>query len=299
MDFKFHVGVSCGKAFVMNDDGDVSEVEECFLKWNNFNFSFIKQGNLYAYSEFFTEGTWPEEFYDEGERVDEYDGLRLKMVDGCWYSSVAELFRVIRVINSKDEDLEFWKNRENRMDFHKKVEQALSIVKKCISPSRDRVYVNIIQQKVVAHSRYLGRTQLDISNLSSKELDLELRKWTYEGDDDEKGENDEKEEDDECEKGEKECEQDEYEDEADDDEYEDEADEYEDEEDDEYEDEDDEEEDEYEDEEDDEYEDEEDDNNEDEEDDNNEEEEGEYDEDDNNEEEEGEYDEDDNNEEEV
>lgn len=84
--------------FVMKDDGEIYEGNECALQYKGGIINFTEKDGLCAYSEFFREGDWPEEYYDYGEKSKEYKGIRLRMVNGGWYS----IHNLIKTMNSYD-----------------------------------------------------------------------------------------------------------------------------------------------------------------------------------------------------
>lgn len=119
------------KVFIMKDDGEIIKANECSLDYKGGAINFIERDGLYGYSEFFSEGDWPEEYY-VGEKADEYDGLRLKMVQGGWYS----MNDLIKILNS--ELMKDWRERTETSlfeetddsEFDNKLTQALESLKK-------------------------------------------------------------------------------------------------------------------------------------------------------------------------
>ena len=117
--------------FIMKDDGEIIKANECSLDYKGGVINFIERDGLYGYSEFFSEGDWPEEYYD-GEKADEYDGLRLKIVRGGWYS----MNDLIKILNS--ELMQEWRERTETSlfeetgdsEFDNKLTQALESLKK-------------------------------------------------------------------------------------------------------------------------------------------------------------------------
>ncbi len=118
--------------FIMKDDSDIVKANECFLNYKGGVINFIERDGLYGYSEFFSEGDWPDEYYDNGEKEDEYNGIRLKMVRGGWYS----MNDLIKTLNS--ESMQEWRERTGSSlfeetgdsDFDNKLTRALESLKK-------------------------------------------------------------------------------------------------------------------------------------------------------------------------
>jgi hypothetical protein len=118
--------------FVMKDDGEILKANECSLKYKGGVINFLERDGLYAYSEFFIEGTWPDEYYDDGEKVDEYNGIRLKMLRGDWYS-MNELINVLnsdlmRELRDKNE-IPLYEETDD-CDFDNKLKYAIDCLKK-------------------------------------------------------------------------------------------------------------------------------------------------------------------------
>jgi hypothetical protein len=93
------------KLFVMKDDGEIFEGNDFALQYKGGSINFTEKDGLCAYSEFFCEGDWPEEYYDDREKVNEYRGIRLKMTCGGWYS----IHDLIKTMNS--ESMSEWRQK--------------------------------------------------------------------------------------------------------------------------------------------------------------------------------------------
>jgi hypothetical protein len=102
--------------------------EEC-LQYNDKFLNFIESDRLYGYSEFFREG-WSDE-YDEGEKVDQYSGIKLKMVRGDWYA----MKNLIKVISS-DEMFE-WRTTKKLVFIIYNVNKNMS----SISSNKPKFYI--------------------------------------------------------------------------------------------------------------------------------------------------------------
>lgn len=117
--------------FVMKDDGEIFEGNECALEYKGGIINFTEKDGLCAYSEFFREGSWPDEYYYHGEKSKEYKGIRLKMTSGGWYS----IQDLIKTMNS--DDMTEWRKRTKTIiyeeiddnDFDEKWIEALESLK--------------------------------------------------------------------------------------------------------------------------------------------------------------------------
>ena len=115
--------------FIMKDDGEILTVNECALEYKGGILNFIERDGLYAYSEFFIEG-WSDEYYDDGEKADEYKGLRLKMLRGGWYS-MNELIKVLNsdLMEELREEIPLYEEIDDD-EFDNKLKSALDSLKK-------------------------------------------------------------------------------------------------------------------------------------------------------------------------
>ena len=118
--------------FIMKDDGEIIKANECSLKYKGGVINFVEKDGLCAYSEFFIEGTWSDEYYDDGEKADQYNGIRLKMLRGGWYSMI----ELIKVLNSESMRELREKNgmplyeEIDETDFDDKVKSSIDSLKK-------------------------------------------------------------------------------------------------------------------------------------------------------------------------
>jgi hypothetical protein len=97
----FTLSITDNKVFIREDDGEIQEGKECCLQYTSGGcLNFIESGGRYAYSEFFIEGQWPDEYYgdDNDDFEEKYDGIKLKMIRGNWYS----MKDLIDVVNSEE-----------------------------------------------------------------------------------------------------------------------------------------------------------------------------------------------------
>jgi len=120
------ISMSNNVMFIMKDDGEVFSANECFLTYKGGQLNLIEWNGLYAYSEFFMEGIWPDEYYDEGEKSDQYDGIRLKMLSGKWYNNMNDLIGAIKTGYKHVEDIEYIEDST----FDKKMSVAIDALKK-------------------------------------------------------------------------------------------------------------------------------------------------------------------------
>lgn len=106
----------------MNSDDDISCVREGYINYRcddndndndeekEFVLNFIEKDGFYAYSEFFSEGDWPDKYYNLDENFDEnglpinpneahlpamYSGIKLKMIRGGWCEKLSDLIQTI------------------------------------------------------------------------------------------------------------------------------------------------------------------------------------------------------------
>lgn len=91
----FEISIQVRPVFIMNGDGEICQAISGNLIYNNNSFDFIEKDGLYAYSEFFTEGDWPEEYYENTELKNMYNGIKLKMTSGGWNESISDMFQSI------------------------------------------------------------------------------------------------------------------------------------------------------------------------------------------------------------
>jgi hypothetical protein len=125
--------------FIMKDDGkdnkdnvEIFQAIEANIMCNNKYFDFIEKDGKYAYSEFFEEGTWPDEYYEDDELLEMYNGIRLKMISGGWCDSIVDLIHHIEInINDEDESkirrcLDLLKNEVNHDNHDNQVNQGFS-----------------------------------------------------------------------------------------------------------------------------------------------------------------------------
>lgn len=128
----FSLYLTCNKVFIMDEYGNVKEGSEGCLRYNDRFLNFVEYEGLYAYSEFFREGDWPDEYYDDGEKVEQYHGIRLKMICGNWYT----MKNLIKVIGS--DEMSEWREKTRTCifdeiqyeDFDKKLEESMLSLKK-------------------------------------------------------------------------------------------------------------------------------------------------------------------------
>jgi hypothetical protein len=97
------------------DEDSISSAREGCLIYNDgnsiFSLNFIERDGVYAYTEFFEEGVWPDKYYNDEDSDEEdnddseenyelklsdmYQGIRLKMVEGEWYRNFSDLIKAI------------------------------------------------------------------------------------------------------------------------------------------------------------------------------------------------------------
>ena len=96
------------------DKENISQATSGAVICNNRSLDFIEQNGKYAYSEFFREGDWPDEYYEDEELCSMYPGVRLMMISGGWCENFSDLiqtishhsiFKVIDKIVEKEETL--------------------------------------------------------------------------------------------------------------------------------------------------------------------------------------------------
>jgi hypothetical protein len=99
--------------FIIDDDGDISQTLDGQLIYNGRSMRFLEQNGRYAYLEFFEEGLWPDEYYEDvnEELSSPYQGcMKLKMVTGGWCENISDLIQSIEYmayfLSFKDEDEE-------------------------------------------------------------------------------------------------------------------------------------------------------------------------------------------------
>jgi hypothetical protein len=113
--------ITTNPVFVMNSDDDISCVREGYINYrcddngdngdDNDNdeekeivLNFIEKDGFYAYSEFFSEGDWPDKYYknglpnpnnNEAHLPAMYSGIKLKMISGGWCEKLSDLIQTI------------------------------------------------------------------------------------------------------------------------------------------------------------------------------------------------------------
>lgn len=106
----FSVSICTTGLFIMDDNGEISCANDCILKYNGHDLHFIEKNGLYAYADFFEEGTWPTPDNEEKSKVlSLYEGdIQLKMSTGGWNKNLSDLIQTIGFISSNicidDED---------------------------------------------------------------------------------------------------------------------------------------------------------------------------------------------------
>lgn len=85
--------------FVMDDNGEICRASEGTLtvsiNGGIRHISLIEKDGQYAYSEFFEEGIWPDEYYENNALSSMYRGIRLKFIRGGWCHNLCDLIQTI------------------------------------------------------------------------------------------------------------------------------------------------------------------------------------------------------------
>jgi hypothetical protein len=91
----FSFRITTTPVFVMHNEDDISIAREGCIVYEDHFLNFIEKDGFYAYSEFFSEGDWPNKYYKDEEKDDELHGLKLKMVSGGWCRNFSDLIQTI------------------------------------------------------------------------------------------------------------------------------------------------------------------------------------------------------------
>jgi hypothetical protein len=86
--------------FVMDDNGEICRASQATLAVRSavrdmHYISLIEKDGQYAYSEFFQEGIWPDEYYENEALSRMYRGIRLKIIRGGWCDNLCDLIQSI------------------------------------------------------------------------------------------------------------------------------------------------------------------------------------------------------------
>jgi hypothetical protein len=79
----------------MDMDENISQAASGAIVCNGLGLDFVEQNGKYAYSEFFREGDWPDEYYEDDELSSMYPGIRLMMISGGWCENFSDLIQTI------------------------------------------------------------------------------------------------------------------------------------------------------------------------------------------------------------
>jgi len=114
----FSIHMSNTPVFIMDNAGDISNISnisnarEGSLVYDHIVLNFIEKDGFYAYSEFFSDGDWPNKYYyksqdtenglpiidpedEDGHLPAMYSGIKLIMVRGGWHRTFSELAQII------------------------------------------------------------------------------------------------------------------------------------------------------------------------------------------------------------
>ena len=125
----FAISFTTTPVFIMDKEGNISNAREGSLTYDrsedgsgleNIHYqslfgnalNFIEKDGFYAYSEFFSEGDWPDKYYydhhdeetglpiidpnnEDAHLPGMYDGIRLIMVSGGWCEKLSDLIQTI------------------------------------------------------------------------------------------------------------------------------------------------------------------------------------------------------------
>lgn len=108
----FSVSLFSNPVFIIDDNGDISQALDGQLIYNGRSMRFLEQNGRYAYTEFFEEGLWPDEYYEDEElRAPYHNCMQLKMVTGGWCDNISDLIQSIAYMsyflsfNEEDESI--------------------------------------------------------------------------------------------------------------------------------------------------------------------------------------------------
>ena len=93
----FSITLDRDSVFIMDENENITKAISGCLHYKGKYLNFIEKDGLYAYSEFFMEGEWPQKYFDDEYMYNElYDGIWLKMISGGWDASFSDLIQAIR-----------------------------------------------------------------------------------------------------------------------------------------------------------------------------------------------------------
>ena len=92
----FSVSFNSTPVFIMDNNGDISQAIDGQLIYNGRSMRFLEQDGRYSYLEFFEEGLWPDEYYEDEEISSSYQGsMQLMMATGGWCDNISDLIQSI------------------------------------------------------------------------------------------------------------------------------------------------------------------------------------------------------------
>lgn len=108
---KFSVSFDTTPVFIYNV-GDIIKAKQGTIKFGEKSLNFIEQNGEYAYAEFFIEGEWPDEYYEDENgniaqcMIDAFEmygipqnPILLKMKQGGWCQSITDLIQAMSYTN--------------------------------------------------------------------------------------------------------------------------------------------------------------------------------------------------------
>jgi hypothetical protein len=108
----FSVKIQTTPIFIMDDIGNVSQGIDVTLIYNGCRLQFIEKDGFYAYNNFFKEGIWPDEYYNDSDNYNielsspYQGGIWLKMINGGWSENLTNLIQTLGFVSISIDDIE-------------------------------------------------------------------------------------------------------------------------------------------------------------------------------------------------